>query len=100
MNRDDRTLVMTNVRSSAPSYVAFDDDALNELEAAARLVGTSGGSRPVYASAAGPMPGAHPRMTTSRPIAPKPRTGIVALVAGGFVALLTGATLLFYFAVP
>lgn len=101
--REDRTLVISNARSSAPSFVAFDDGALNELEAAAHLVGASASGSPhVPRSSPARMPST--RATTPRTAAAETPNvtarWIAALVAGGFVALVTAATLVFYFVVP
>ena len=108
---EERTMIMANavlnVRSSSPSYVAFDDDALNDLEIAARVVGASGaptndGARPLFddplvghsraPSATRPIP------ARSMPAKPRGRGGIAAFVVGGAVAVATVATLVFYFA--
>jgi len=99
--REERTVVMSNVRASSPSYVSLDDGALNDLEAAAHLVGASASPRAqVHAS----WPA---RMSPSQTMAPRTAAmakdagvKVVAFVAGGLVALVTAATLVFYFVVP
>ena len=101
----EKTVVMPSPRASSPSYVAFDDRALRDLEAAARLVGTAhpvdptAGNRANARAYAPAYPGSVTRRTMP-PVRESSRATVAALVAGGLVAVVTGATLLFYFVVP
>lgn len=101
---DDRTLVMSNMRSSSPSFVTFDDGALTELEAGARLLGASGAGttasrlpRSLDHTGDEPLTSAGPCGVGEVPRKTEPE--VVALVAGGVVALATAATLVFHFLV-
>lgn len=99
---DERTLVMSNARPSVPSVIAFDDGALNDLEAAARLVGTSvaGQTASRLAPSLGHV-GSRPSMSAGPRRAGASTTGpnVAALVAGGLVAVATAATVAFHFLV-